>query len=359
MLPISEYNSEMKNVALCLLTMALMLSSGCSILFPDHRPRVKEVADKLDAIPIGTPLDQIAGLAQIASYNGLSSGDNLHRVNSGILVWGCLVENPVEKNSDMTLYRQVPDGILLQVMTNDYELTPPVIEDGSMYIDDTPSGTVEIFFDSDKKYKGYFAYALYGSSKDSKERLELGEKQFVDSGTIQWSEYVRKADNYSSSYFQEHYPKIPLSQNTEQLSAPLPDHEISFYPRGSHYKLRLSDEDDQMLYSKAMELLASSTFNSEEFNWNSSSKYGEEYRAMTSGNSADFWINFLPQGEKRKIDTLAGEINVHGFNVGLNYENSTVVIFTPTKYHMIAHDKFDSKLCHELLEAVKRVSTGE
>lgn len=342
----------MKNVALCLLTMALMLSSGCSILFPDNRPCVKEVADKLDAIPIGTSFDQIAGLAQIASYNGLSSGDNLRRVSSGILVWGCLVENPIEKNSDMTLYRQVPDGILLQVTTNDYELSPPVLEDGSMYIDDMPSGTLAIFFDSDKKYKGYFAYALYGSSKDSKERLELEKKQFADSGTLQWSEYVRKADNNSHFYFQNHYPKIPLSRNAEQLSTPLPDHSIGFN------NLHLSDEEGQMLYSKVMALLASSTFNSDSFPWNSTSKYGEEYRAMNSGDRGSLRIVFFPSGKERTINTSGGKINTEWVDVSLNYDNTNIVIFTAAKWHnMIAHDKFDPKLCDELCKALIDILT--
>jgi hypothetical protein len=249
----------------------------------------------------------------------------------------------------------VPDGILLQVTTNDFWLQVPVLEEGSLYIEGTPAGELEIFFDSDKKYKGYFAYKEYGGSfKDSKERLELGKKQYIDSGTIQWSEYIRKADNYSHSFFQEHYPKMPLSQNTEQLSAPFPDHLVHFD------NLHLSDEEGQMLYSKAMALLASSTFNSDPFNWRSDSKYADELRAMNSKDRDSLRISFLPNGKEKTIKTLGGEINTEWVGVSLNYDNANIVIFTSEKRDKtIAHDKFDPKLCDELWKAVINVSAGK
>ena len=356
----------MKKVIFCVFIALLLVSSGCSIF--DNRPRIKEVANKLDAIPVGTPLDQIPWLVQI-SYLNNPEVDNFHQIPPKD-VFTFLWENPVKKNSIDTLYRQVPSGILIYVTTNDYELTPPVIEDGDndWLSDDAPFGQLAVFFDSEQKYKGYFAWSWgFGACKDSKERMETERKKFVDSGTIKWSEYAQNVvdTDHFSKKMEQHVPKVPLYLNAEQLATPIPDFQVRGRLSYGRNFLNLSDNEDRLLYSAVLDLVASSSFNSDRvklrattyLDSESTKKYSEEYQEARQQDSENVDITFK---ELQTIHTLAGDIHARSILVVLNRSNSTVVVFTAEdRNNIIAHDKLDDKLCAEFFGVVDKVTEGK
>ena len=156
----------------------LLVTNGCIFSRPKNGPPVvKEVADLLETVTNGTPYDRIPWVS------GALPNDFQH-VSAGY-VFLYVAENPLD-DKYVTLYRQVPPGILMHVTERDYQLVPPVEETRG----DNYQGGLTVFFDSEKKYKGYYAWSAFGAFKDPPVRLAREKRQFIEAGLVSESKYT-------------------------------------------------------------------------------------------------------------------------------------------------------------------------
>jgi len=181
------------------LIIPLLICAGCGMTRPANGlPVVKEVADVVDNIPLGTSITNMPVL-----QNNLD--DNMTRVTT-FDVQSCLLINPLEQNLRIVLYRQKPSGVIMTLDESDYVVNVPVIERGDF------DGFIFAFFDSEHKYIGYLAWSDYGRFKDPAARLEAEKKAFVDAGLDKECEFFKKNANKPKIVRQVLF-KLPLSRN--------------------------------------------------------------------------------------------------------------------------------------------------
>jgi hypothetical protein len=114
----------------------------------------------------------------------------------------------------------------------------------------------------------------------------------------------------------------------------------------------LSQEVVQPLYSKAVELLESSNFNSRAPRWEwNMSEILEVHRKTVSGKY--LLVSFK---EPRKIKTVGGEITVREIIIGLNRTDYASSLFTiDDEGRIVGHAKYSGPLCVGLLQFVKKI----
>jgi hypothetical protein len=115
----------------------------------------------------------------------------------------------------------------------------------------------------------------------------------------------------------------------------------------------LIQEAVQPLFVKAVELLASSNFNSRAplWKWNVS-EILEGYRKTVSGKYCV--VSFK---EPRKIKTVGGEVSVREIIIGLNRPELADSLFTiDDEGRIVGHAKYSGPLCVEFLELVKKIA---
>ena len=151
-------------------------------------------------------------------------------------------------------------------------------------------------------------------------------------------------------------------ENPNQTTTPPPNYAVVL-----HYgkETALTQEKAQLLYSKAVELLASSNFNSRAPRWDwSISKIHAEYRQTVSGKY--LLVSFKTS---RKIVTVEGEVSVREIVIGLNRPDSIAIVggvsyadyasslFTiDDEGRVVGHAKYSGPLCIELLKVVKKIA---
>ena len=127
----------------------------------------------------------------------------------------------------------------------------------------------------------------------------------------------------------------------------------------------VSQEARQELYSKAIELLESSNFNSNG-RGDRVSQIQERYRQTVSRRYL-----LVTLKEPQKVTSVGGELLVKEIVIGLNRPESTAVaggvnyteyassLFTIDESgRVVEHGKYDGLLCIELMKMVKRVADG-
>lgn len=109
----------------------------------------------------------------------------------------------------------------------------------------------------------------------------------------------------------------------------------------------------QPLYSKAIELLESSNFNSRAPRWKwNMSEILEGYRKTVSGQY--FLVSYK---EPRKIKTVAGEVSVREIIIGLDRPDYASSFYTiDDEGRIVGHAKYSGPLCVEFLNLVKRIA---
>lgn len=131
------------------------------------------------------------------------------------------------------------------------------------------------------------------------------------------------------------------------------------YTLSLHYgkDVPLSKDAAQMLYSKAMDFLFSSNFNSSIPRWREQwgiAKIQDDYRRTIRGNY--LLVTFK---DPQKIKTVGGEITVLEIVVGLNGQQYADALFTiDDEGRIISHAKYSGPLGIEFLNLVKKVAAG-
>ena len=132
----------------------------------------------------------------------------------------------------------------------------------------------------------------------------------------------------------------------------------------------LTQEAVQTLYSKALELLETSNFNSRALNSpafvrdGSISKLHEEYRQTVAGKYL-----LVSLKEPQKIRTVGGEVIVREIVIGLNRPDSIATVegvsyaeyasslFTiDDEGRVVVHAKYSGLMCIELMKLVKKIA---
>jgi hypothetical protein len=130
-------------------------------------------------------------------------------------------------------------------------------------------------------------------------------------------------------------------------------------------QMPLTQEAVQMLYSKALELLETSNFNSRTsgLDW-SISKIHEQYRQTVA-------VKYLLVSliEPRRIKTVGGEVIVREIVIGLNRPDSIATVggvsyadyasslFTiDDEGRVVVHAKYSGPMCIELMKLVKKIA---
>ncbi|GEM_PF-2526103 len=115
----------------------------------------------------------------------------------------------------------------------------------------------------------------------------------------------------------------------------------------------LSHDAVQTLYSKAVELLESSNFNSRAPRWDwNISEILEGYRTTVSGKYV--LVSFK---EAQKIKTIGGELSVREIVIGLNRPDYASSLYTiDDEGRIVGHAKYSGLLCIELLKLVKKIA---
>ena len=115
----------------------------------------------------------------------------------------------------------------------------------------------------------------------------------------------------------------------------------------------LAPEAIQALYSKAIEVLESSNFNSRAPRWQwNISKLHQDYRETVAGK---YLLISFPAPQKMK--TVGGEISVREILIGLNRSDYASSLFTiDDEGRIVGHGKYSGGLCIELLQVVKKIA---
>ena len=111
----------------------------------------------------------------------------------------------------------------------------------------------------------------------------------------------------------------------------------------------------QMLYSKAMDFLFSSNFNSSIPQWQKRwgiARIQDDYRQTIRGNYLLIAFN-----DPQKIKTVGGEISVREIVVGLNGQQYADALFTiDDEGRIISHAKYSGSQGIEILNLVKKIA---
>src|SRR6266849_5558563 len=192
-------------------SLLLLASGGCYILGLGSGLTAKEIADRLEQYPIGTSYQDI-----IQSFPGITKRA-AELTNVGIHVHRWLLANPYDDGwRDLTIYRQYPSGILLDLKETDIWFAPRIRDEFNS------SAVLAVFFDSKMRYKGYFTDSSSWRSKDSKERFEAEKKRYRILGFI--AESARAYESVKTiggePEASKNLPKLPLSSNRATNSVP-------------------------------------------------------------------------------------------------------------------------------------------
>ena len=192
-------------------SLLLLASGGCYILGLGSGLTAKQVADRLEQFPIGASYqDIIQSFPEITKPAGKWS-----RVVFSVHDW--LLVNPYAEGwRYLTIYRQYPKGILLELNENDVWFAP-------MIRDEFDSGALlAVLFDSNLRYKGYFTRSSYLRTKDSKERFDAEKKSYKELGFIAESARAQESSKMldAGPDALKNLPKLPLSSNRATNSVP-------------------------------------------------------------------------------------------------------------------------------------------
>src|SRR6266849_6275965 len=134
----------------CGASLLLLALSGCYILGLGSGFTAKQVADRLEQFPIGASYqDIIQSFPEITNPAG-----EWNRVVFSVHDW--LLVNPYAEGwRYLTIYRQYPKGILLELNENDVWFAPRLRDTFNS------SAVLAVFFDSNMRYKGYFTRSSY------------------------------------------------------------------------------------------------------------------------------------------------------------------------------------------------------
>ena len=188
--------------SMVLLTACLVVGSGCTSL-----PTVKQVADHLETVELGTRLTVIRSVApDIVRVSAYSVPQD---VRNRLDVW--LTLDPSKRESS-TFYRQWPHGAILTLDRGDLAL-PLDVRDAIH-----TGGSLDLLLTPDLRYKGYLAVSRRSYSRDdalraTQERaiyLKLGLQRLVTGAQRRLESRLRGGDDWS-----HHLPPLPLSRQLE------------------------------------------------------------------------------------------------------------------------------------------------
>ncbi len=149
-------------------------TSGGSI----ERPRIKDTAATLDAIPIGTSFEAIRDnyFETVQFYEQLKSLDAYYVAIYIESLCDALVYNTYEKNFEdiYNFFRMHPIDLFLKLEEGDLYGRLSVAEINYNRAD------IYIFFTKDKKYKGYYGYGWCGGN--TKEELRFMKTRLLQAG---------------------------------------------------------------------------------------------------------------------------------------------------------------------------------
>lgn len=165
----------------------------------------KQMADRLEKFRIGTPFSRIAEeFPELVA--GRTNGE-LKKVE--LLVHAFVRIDPCHEGySHLTMYRQYPAGMLLELVQDDYVLSPDVADNAIQ------AGRMLVFFDAEKNYKGYLAHSTARHSMDQ-DRLKFEKTNFIKLGLVEEAERARRADDLvkAGGDWKSKLPKLPLKNN--------------------------------------------------------------------------------------------------------------------------------------------------
>ena len=191
-------------IILAAIPMALVLQ-GCGILGIHPKNTVKAEADFWETIPIGTSFEKAT---DVARTRGLDTFFGLESVSSNkrLFYFGCLFTTPDEDT--LALYRQWPKGILLNINDDDMYCRVGVCDNAGNSVSE-----VDVFFDRNHGFKGYYAFsdALY--SKDDRTRYQKEKQQFYELSLDKIAILAHKWDRLAESGndVRNELPSLPLS----------------------------------------------------------------------------------------------------------------------------------------------------
>ncbi|MBI5775103.1 MAG: hypothetical protein HZA89_15370 [Verrucomicrobia bacterium] len=183
------------------IVLALVLT-GCYTIGVYPKNTVKKIADVLDTVPLGTPLEQMLSDPRMSKLNFQKP------MSARYAPIGSLIVNPFDGAfRSLCLYRQFPPGILLEISEDDLR--------GGIRVSETidESGEVEIFYDKSFRFKGYFAYSFVRYSDDGG-RLQVEKNKFHEFGMEDLSRRCRQWAKFvgAGAEKEKFIPHLPLSQ---------------------------------------------------------------------------------------------------------------------------------------------------
>jgi hypothetical protein len=182
----------------------LLTGSGCTTL-QSNPATARDVGDKLEALPLGTPCD--AAMSSLPASTTVGACGRLRKTK--FFVYAFLSMNPCAKAySDLTLYRQWPRGLLLGLVETDL-VTELNVPDNKFQL-----GALYVLFDRDRNYKGYCAFSPLRRSQDNA-RFEAEKAAFLELGLDDESVRAKEAMKLvmEGGEALNHLPKLPLSSN--------------------------------------------------------------------------------------------------------------------------------------------------
>ena len=183
----------------------LLACAGCAIFGGGkHLPPVRQIADQLDDVPLGTALADIPCLSS-------NQPGPLNQVTP-IGVLGFLIVDPTVKKEHIYLYRLKPANIILSLTGDDYYVGVPVGENEAI---DSFNGQVTAFFDASNHYLGYYAWSGYEALGDSEERFNRELYNFTNTGMAKACD-LEKTTRKMPSYEMRNAVHLPLSQHLPQ-----------------------------------------------------------------------------------------------------------------------------------------------
>jgi len=193
----------MKGTVIIIIALLLIpLLAGC-VALSFGAVSGQDVSDRLEMVPLGTSYE--------ATLNSLpiNTTKKSKAKRIGFLVYGYAAVDPThEGESHMTMYRQYPSGVILDLIEDDYVFSPRISDNQFQ------SGVVYVFFDQNKRYKGFISYshARYSVEKD---RLNQERQTFKSLGLVEEARRARMViDRYlKNGINKESLPTLPLRKN--------------------------------------------------------------------------------------------------------------------------------------------------
>jgi len=175
------------------------IAAGCGFFDIHPKNTVKNEANYLETIPIGTSYETVTGNVSGVGFQFTK----LDRV-SKLDYFSCLIMTP----NIATLYRQWPKGILLNINDDDMCCRGIVCDTSANDVAD-----FVVFFDRNHRFKGYYAFSHSIFSKDDKKRYKEENQQFHELGfdeisalAPRWARLAAKSDAK-----EDRLPNMPLS----------------------------------------------------------------------------------------------------------------------------------------------------